>query len=580
MLSNTATPKYYKEFRAAVMRGEIPVNKEISMEMNRIDDLIANPGVWYDDEAVEGFVAFCNEELTLVDGSDLELLDTFKLWGEQLFGWYYFVEKRIFKPGQNGMPGKWVRKVIKKRLINIQVLIIGRSAAKTIYLSCIQAYFLVIDGSTTVQITTSPTMKQSDEVLGPIRTAIARARGPVFKFLTEGSLQNTVGSPAKKVKLFSSEKGIENRLTNSILSVLPLSIDKLQGYRTKVSTFDEWLSGELRENPLVAIIQNSAKIKDYVIVLASSEGVVRNGCGDEIKMELMEILKGDYINLHYSIFYYRLDDISEIGDMNMWVKANPNLGITVEYETYQQEVEKAEAIPSSRNEIIAKRFGIPAEGKTYFFLYDEIKPHRKRSYNGMLCAMGADLSQGNDFCAFSFLFPLDGEYFGLKVRSYITSNTYDHLTNTQKKKYNEFIDEGTLIVFEGVILDLDDVYDDLDQYIDEMEYDVCCFGYDPYNAKPFVERWEREHGTFGVNKVIQGVKTESVPLGEIKNLAHSRRLLFDEKLMEFTMGNCVVQEDSNGNRKLWKKHYEDKIDNVASTMDAFVSYKLNKESFK
>lgn len=580
MLSNTATPKYYKEFRAAVMRGEIPVNKEISMEMNRIDDLIANPGVWYDDEAVEGFVAFCNEELTLVDGSDLELLDTFKLWGEQLFGWYYFVEKRIFKPGQNGMPGKWVRKVIKKRLINIQVLIIGRSAAKTIYLSCIQAYFLVIDGSTTVQITTSPTMKQSDEVLGPIRTAIARARGPVFKFLTEGSLQNTVGSPAKKVKLFSSKKGIENRLTNSILSVLPLSIDKLQGYRTKVSTFDEWLSGELRENPLVAIIQNSAKIKDYVIVLASSEGVVRNGCGDEIKMELMEILKGDYVNLHYSIFYYRLDDISEIGNMDMWVKANPNLGVTVEYETYQQEVEKAEAIPSSRNEIIAKRFGIPAEGKTYFFLYDEIKPHRKRSYNGMLCAMGADLSQGNDFCAFSFLFPLDGEYFGLKVRSYITSNTYDHLTNTQKKKYNEFIDEGTLIVFEGVILDLDDVYDDLDQYIEEMEYDVCCFGYDPYNAKPFVERWEREHGTFGVNKVIQGVKTESVPLGEIKNLAHSRRLLFDEKLMEFTMGNCVVQEDSNGNRKLWKKHYEDKIDNVASTMDAFVSYKLNKESFK
>lgn len=580
MLSNTATPKYYKEFRAAVMRGEIPVNKEISMEMNRIDDLIANPGVWYDDEAVEGFVAFCNEELTLVDGSDLELLDTFKLWGEQLFGWYYFVEKRIFKPGQNGAPGKWVKKVIKKRLINIQVLIIGRSAAKTIYLSCIQAYFLVIDGSTTVQITTSPTMKQSDEVLGPIRTAIARARGPVFKFLTEGSLQNTVGSPAKKVKLFSSKKGIENRLTNSILSVLPLSIDKLQGYRTKVSTFDEWLSGELRENPLVAIIQNSAKIKDYVIVLASSEGVVRNGCGDEIKMELMEILKGDYVNLHYSIFYYRLDDISEIGNMDMWVKANPNLGVTVEYETYQQEVEKAEAIPSSRNEIIAKRFGIPAEGKTYFFLYDEIKPHRKRSYNGMLCAMGADLSQGNDFCAFSFLFPLDGEYFGLKVRSYITSNTYDHLTNTQKKKYNEFIDEGTLIVFEGVILDLDDVYDDLDQYIDEMEYDVCCFGYDPYNAKPFVERWEREHGTFGVNKVIQGVKTESVPLGEIKNLAHSRRLLFDEKLMEFTMGNCVVQEDSNGNRKLWKKHYEDKIDNVASTMDAFVSYKLNKESFK
>lgn len=580
MLSNTATPKYYKEFRAAVMRGEIPVNKEISMEMNRIDDLIANPGVWYDDEAVEGFVAFCNEELTLVDGSDLELLETFKLWGEQLFGWYYFVEKRIFKPGRNGMPGKWVRKVIKKRLINLQFLIIGRSAAKTIYLSCIQAYFLVIDGSTTVQITTSPTMKQSDEVLGPIRTAIARARGPVFKFLTEGSLQNTVGSPAKKVKLFSSKKGIENRLTNSILSVLPLSIDKLQGYRTKVTTFDEWLSGELRENPIVAITQNSAKIKDYVIVCASSEGVVRNGCGDEIKMELMDILKGDYVNLHYSIFYYRLDDINEIGDMNMWVKANPNLGITVEYETYQQEVEKAEAVPSSRNEIIAKRFGIPAEGKTYFFLYDEIKPHRKRSYNGMLCAMGADLSQGNDFCAFSFLFPLDGEYFGLKVRSYITSNTYDHLTNTQKKKYNEFIDEGTLIVFEGVILDLDDVYDDLDQYIDEMEYDVCCFGYDPYNAKPFVERWEREHGTFGVNKVIQGVKTESVPLGEIKNLAHSRRLLFDEKLMEFTMGNCVVQEDSNGNRKLWKKHYEDKIDNVASTMDAFVSYKLNKESFK
>ncbi len=580
MLSNTATPKYYKEFRAAVIRGEIPVNKYISMEMNRIDDLIANPGVWYDDEAVEGFISFCNEELTLVDGSDLELLDTFKLWGEQLFGWYYFVEKRIFKPGRNGMPGKWVRKVIKKRLINLQFLIIGRSAAKTVYLSCVQAYFLVIDGSTTVQITISPTMNQSDEVLGLLRTAIARARGPVFKFLTEGSLQNTVGSPAKKVKLFSSKKGIENRLTNSILKVLPLSIDKLQGYRTKVTTFDEWLSGELRENPIVAITQNSAKIKDYVIVCASSEGVVRNGCGDEIKMELIDILKGDYVNLHYSIFYYRLDDVNEIGDMNMWVKANPNLNVTVDYETYQQEVEKAEAVPSSRNEIIAKRFGIPAEGKTYFFLYEEIKPHKKRSYNGMLCALGADLSQGNDFCAFSFLFPLDGEYFGLKVRSYITSNTWDHLTNTQKKKYSEFIDEGTLIVFEGVILDLDDVYDDLEQHIDEMEYDICCFGYDPYNAKSFVERWEREHGTFGVNKVIQGVKTESVPLGEIKNLAHSRRLLFDEKLMGFTMGNCVVQEDSNGNRKLWKKHYEDKIDNVASTMDAFVSYKLNKESFK
>lgn len=580
MLSNTATPRYYREFRAAVIRGEIPVNKEISMEMNRIDDLIANPGVWYDEEAVEGFVAFCNEELTLVDGSDLELLDTFKLWAEQLFGWYYFVEKRVFRPGQNGNPGKWVRKVVKKRLINLQFLIIGRSAAKTIYLSCIQAYFLVIDGSTTVQITTSPTMKQSDEVLGPIRTAIARARGPVFKFLTEGSLQNTVGSPAKKVKLFSSKKGIENRLTNSILSVLPLSIDKLQGYRTKVTTFDEWLSGELRENPIVAITQNSAKIKDYVIVCASSEGVVRNGCGDEIKMELMDILKGDYINLHYSIWYYRLDDPSEIGDMNAWVKANPNLGITVEYETYQQEVEKAEAVPSARNEILAKRFGIPSEGKSYFFLYEETKRHPKKSYKGMLCAQGADFSQGNDFCAFAWLFPLSEDLFGLKVRSYITTNTYDHLTNTQKKKYDEFIEEGTLVVFEGVILDMDDVYDDVDAFIDEMQYDVCCFGYDPYNAESFVDRWIREHGGYGVNKVIQGVRTESVPLGEIKNLAHSRRLLFDEKLMEFTMGNCITLEDSNGNRKLWKKRYEDKIDNVAAAMDAFISYKLNKESFR
>lgn len=580
MLSNTAVPKYYAEFRAAVMRGEIPVNREISMEMCRIDDLIANPGVWYDDEAVEGFILFCNTELTLVDGSDLELLDTFKLWAEQLFGWYYFIEKNVFKPGKNGAPGRRVKKVVKKRLINFQYLIIGRSAAKTIYLSCIQAYFLVVDGSTTNQITTSPTMKQSDEVLGPIRTAIARARGPVFKFLTEGSLQNTVGSPAKKVKLFSSKKGIENRLTNSLLAVLPLSIDKLQGYRTKVATLDEWLSGELRENPIVAIAQNSAKIKDYVIVAASSEGTVRNGCGDEIKMELMDILKGDYINQHVSIFYYRLDDINEIGDMNMWVKANPNLGITVEYETYQQEVEKAEAVPSARNEIIAKRFGIPAEGKTYFFLYEETLVHRPRSYKGMLCALGADLSQGNDFCAFSFLFPLQNGYFGVKVRSYITSNTYDHLTNTQKEKYDKFIKEGTLIVFDGVILDTDDVYDDLDQFIDEMQYDVCCFGYDPYNAKDFVERWEREHGGYGVNKVIQGVKTESVPLGELKNLAHSRMLLFDEELMSFTMGNCMVQEDSNGNRKLWKKRYEDKIDNVASTMDAFVSYKLNKESFK
>ncbi len=580
MLSNTAVPKYYGEFRAAVMRGEIPVNREISMEMNRIDDLIANPGVWYDEEAVEGFIKFCNNELTLVDGSDLELLDTFKLWAEQLFGWYYFIEKKVFKPGKNGQRGRRVRKVVKKRLINFQYLIIGRSAAKTIYLMCVQAYFLVVDGSTTNQITTSPTMKQSDEVLGPLRTAITRARGPLFKFLTEGSLQNTVGSPSKRVKLFSSKKGIENRLTNSLLTVLPLSIDKLQGYRTKISTLDEWLSGELRENPITAIAQNSAKIKDFVVVAASSEGTVRNGCGDEIKMELMDILKGDYINQHVSIFYYRLDDINEIADMNMWIKANPNLGITVEWEVYQQEVEKAEAVPSARNEIIAKRFGIPAEGKSYFFLTEEIKPHRKRSYNGMLCAMGADLSQGNDFCAFSFLFPLQNGYFGVKVRSYITSNTYEHLTRTQKQKYDQFINEGTLIVFDGVILDTDNVYDDLDAYIEEMGYDVCCFGYDPYNAKDFVDRWEREHGAYGVNKVIQGIKTESVPLGELKNLAHSRMLLFDEELMSFTMGNCIVLEDSNGNRKLWKKRYEDKIDNVASTMDAFVSYKLNKESFR
>lgn len=580
MLSNTAVPKYYAEFRAAVIRGEIPVNKEISMEMNRIDDLIENPGVWYDEEAVEGFIKFCNNELTLVDGSDLDLLPTFKLWAEQLFGWYYFIEKKVFKPGKNGRPGRKVTKIVKKRLINYQYLIIGRSAAKTIYLSCVQAYFLVVDGSTTNQITTSPTMKQSDEVLGPIRTAITRARGPLFKFLTEGSLQNTVGSPSKKVKLFSSKKGIENRLTNSLLTVLPLSIDKLQGYRTKVTTFDEWLSGELRENPIVAISQNSAKIKDFVIVAASSEGTTRDGCGDEIKMELLDILKGDYVNLHVSIFYYRLDDINEISDMNMWVKANPNLGITVEYETYQQEVEKAEAVPSARNEILAKRFGIPTEGKSYFFLYDEIQLHHKKSYKGMLCAMGADLSQGNDFCAFSFLFPLQNGCFGIKVRSYITSRTYDDLTRTQKEKYDIFINEGTLMVFDGVILNTDDIYDDLEQFIDENEYDVVCFGYDPYNAKDFVERWEREHGGFGVNKVIQGVKTESVPLGEIKNLAHSRMLLFDEELMKFTMGNCIVLKDTNNNMKLWKKRYEDKIDNVAATMDAFVSYKLNRESFR
>lgn len=580
MLSNTATPRYYGEFRDKVLDGEIPVNREISMEMNRIDWLIANPGVYYDDNAVEGWIAFCESEMVLTDGSDLELLDTFKLWGEQLFGWFYYVEKTVYEPNASGRGGHFVRKSVKKRLVNKQYLIISRSNAKSLYESLVQAYFLTVDTTTTRQITTAPTMKQAEEVTSAISTAIARARGPMFKFLTEGSIQNTTGSKANRVKLACTKKGIQNFLTDSLLEIRPLSINKLQGLRVKVATVDEWLSGELREDPIGAIEQGAAKIDGYVILAVSSEGTVRNGCGDSIKMELMDILKGEYQNWHTSIWYYRLDSVDEVGDPDMWPKANPNLPITVSYETIQQDVERAEKAPATRNDILAKRFGIPMEGYTYYFSYEETLPHRRRSFWKMQCSMGADLSQGDDFCAFTFLFPLRNGMFGVKVRSYITTLTLSKLNLAMRQKYQEFIDEGTLVVMEGSIIDVQEVYDDLDKFIIDSQYEVCSFGYDPYNAKEFVERWARENGSFGIEKVPQGARTETVPLGEIKKLSEKRMLIFDESLMSFCMGHCITLEDTNGNRKLYKKRYEDKIDNVSALMDALVAYKVNKDAFE
>ena len=580
-LSNTAVPKYYGMFRESVLRGEIPVNKEISMEMNRIDSLIDNRGVYYDDHAIDGFRAYCEEELTLTDGSDLALLDTFLLWAEQVFSWFYFVERSVYVPNPDGGPGHYATKRIKKRLTNKQYLIIARGAAKSMYLSCIQSYFLNVDTSTTHQVATAPTMRQADETMSPFRTAITRARGPLFKFLTEGSLQNTTGSKAQRVKLASTKKGIENFLTGSLLEVRPMSIDKLQGLRPKVCTVDEWLSGDIREDVIGALEQGASKMDDYLIVAASSEGTVRNGAGDTIKLELESILKGDYINPHVSIWYYRLDDVTEVNEPSHWVKANPNLGKTVSYETYQLDVERAEQNPAARNDILAKRFGIPLEGYTYFFTYEETLPHPHRDFWQMPCAMGADLSQGDDFCAFTFLFPLAERLskFGVKTRSYISSNTLDKLPGAMRLKYEEFMAEGSLIVLDGTVIDLDEVYDDLDEYILSHEYDVRAFGYDPYNAKAFVERWERENGPYGIEVVRQGVKTESVPLGELKKLSENRALLFDQELMSFTMGNCITLEDTNGNRKLLKKRYGQKIDNVAAMMDAFVALKENRELF-
>ena len=579
-LSNTAIPRYYGQFREAVMRGEIPVCKEISMEMNRIDDLIANPGVWYDDQAVEGFIQFCENELTLTDGSDLKLLDTFKLWAEQIFGWYYFEERSTYEPNPDGHGGHFVKKSVKRRLVNKQYLIVARGAAKSMYASCIQNYFLNCDTTTTHQITTAPTMKQAEEVMSPIRTAITRSRGPLFKFLTEGSLQNTTGSKANRVKLSSTKKGVENFLTGSLLEIRPMSINKLQGLRTKVATVDEWLSGDIREDVVGAIEQGASKIDDYLILAISSEGTVRNGSGDTIKMELMDILKGEYINPHVSIWYYKLDSIDEVSEPDKWLKANPNLGKTVKYEVYQLDVERAEKAPASRNDILAKRFGIPMEGYTYFFSYEETLTHRKRDYWQMPCALGADLSQGDDFCAFTFLFPLSNGKFGIKVRSYISSLTLTKLPAAMRAKYDQFMAEGSLVVLDGTVLDMMEVYDDLDHHIIECGYDVRCFGYDPYNAKEFIARWESENGPFGIEKVIQGARTESVPLGELKKLSEERMLLFDEELMSFAMGNCITLEDTNGNRKLLKKRYEEKIDNVAAMLDAFVAYKLNKEAFE
>ena len=579
-LSNTATPIYYGKFRDAVMRGEIPVCKEISMEMNRIDDLIANPGIYYDDQAINGFIEFCENELTLTDGGDLHLLDSFKLWAEQVFGWYYFVERSIFEPSPDGHGGRYVTKKIKKRLVNKQYLIVARGAAKSMYGSLIQNYFLNVDVTTTHQITTAPTMKQAEEILSPMRTAITRAKGPLFKFLTEGSLQNTTGSKANRTKLASTKKGIENFLTGSLLEIRPMNINKLQGLRCKVATVDEWLSGDIREDVIGAIEQGASKLDDYLIIAMSSEGTVRNGSGDTIKMELMEILKGDYINPHVSIWYYRLDEVEEVGDPRTWLKANPNIGKTVTYETYQLDVERAEKAPAVRNDILAKRFGIPMEGYTYFFTYDETLPHRRRDFWGMPCAMGADLSQGDDFCAFTFLFPLRDGSFGIKTRNYITDKTLHKLPGAMRLKYDEFMREGSLIVLEGTVLDMEEVYDDLDAHIVDREYDVRCFGFDPYNARSFVERWERENGPFGIEKVIQGAKTESVPLGELKKLAEERMLLFDEELMTFAMGNCITLEDTNGNRKLLKKRYDQKIDAVAAMMDGYIAYKLNKDAFE
>lgn len=578
-LSNTATPIYYGQFRDAVIRGVIPICKEIDMEMKRIDDLIANPGIWYDDQAIQGFVDYCENELTLTDGEDLKLLDSFKLWAEQIFGWYYFVERSVYVPSPDGHGGHYEKRKIKKRLTNKQYLIVARGAAKSMYGSCIQNYYLNVDTSTTHQITTAPTMKQAEEVMSPIRTAITRARGPLFKFLTEGSIQNTTGSKANRMKLASTKKGIENFLTGSLLEIRPMSIDKLQGLRAKVATVDEWLSGDVREDVIGAIEQGASKNDDYLIVAISSEGTVRNGSGDTIKMELMDILKGEYINPHVSIWWYKLDDVEEVGNPEMWLKANPNLGKTVTYETYQLDVDRAEKAPAARNDILAKRFGIPTEGYTYYFTYEETLPHRKRDYWKMPCALGADLSQGDDFCAFTFMFPLSGGAFGIKTRNYITELTLMKLPAAMRVKYDQFMKEGSLIVMPGTVLDMMQVYEDLDNYISQCEYDVRCFGFDPYNAREFVERWERENGPYGIEKVIQGAKTESVPLGELKKLSEERMLLFDEELMQFAMGNCITLEDTNGNRKLLKKRYDQKIDAVAAMMDAYVAWKLNREAF-
>lgn len=578
-LSNTAVPTYYGQFREAVIRGEIPVNREVSLEMNRVDALIANPNIYYDDNAVEGFVLYCEKELTLTDGSDLHLLPTFKLWAEQIFGWYYFVNRSIYEPGENGEEGHYVDKVVKKRLTTKQYLIVARGAAKSMYAACIQAYFLNIDTATTHQITTAPTMKQADEVMSPFRTAIIRSRGPLFKFLTEGSMQNTTGSKANRVKLASTKKGVENFLTGSLLEVRPMSINKLQGLRPKVSTIDEWLSGDLREDVVGAVEQGASKLDDFLIVAISSEGTVRNGSGDTIKMELADILKGEYQAPHVSIWHYRLDEIEEVADPSKWPKANPNLGKTITYETYQLDVERAEKAPAARNDILAKRFGIPMEGYSYFFTYEETIPHRKREFWQMPCALGADLSQGDDFCAFTFLFPLSRGY-GVKTRSYITTITLHKLPGAMRQKYEEFIAEGSLHVMEGTVLDMMEVFEDLEDHIERKSYDVRAFGYDPYNAKEFVTRWEQENGPFGIEKVIQGARTESVPLGELKTLSEERLLRFDQELMKFAMGNAITLEDTNGNRKLLKKRQEAKIDNVAALMDAWVAYKLNKEAFE
>lgn len=579
-LSNTAVPKYYGEFRDAVIRGEIPICREIEMEMHRIDDLIANPGVYYDDRAIDGFIKFCENELTLTDGGEVRLLDSFKLWAEQIFSWFYFVERSVYVPNENGHGGHYVTKKIKKRLTNKQYLIVARGAAKSMYASFIQNYFLTIDTSTTHQITTAPTMKQAEEVMSPIRTALTVSRGPLFKFLTEGSLQNTTGSKAKRAKLVSTKKGIENFMTGSLLEIRPMSINKLQGLRTKINTVDEWLSGETREDVIGAIEQGASKIDDYLIVAISSEGTVRNGIGDTIKMELMSILKGEYVNPHISIWYYRLDDINEVANPEMWPKANPNIGMTVSYETYQLDVERAEKAPASRNDILAKRFGIPMEGYTYFFTYEETLVHKFREYWRMPCALGADLSRGDDFCAFTFMFPLPDGCFGIKTRNYITSLTLNKLPLAMYQKYQDFIAEGSLIVMEGTVLDMMDVYDDLDQFILDRQFDICAFGYDPYNAKEFVERWCKENGSYGVEKVIQGARTESVPLGELKKLAEERMLLFDEDIMAFSMGNCITITDTNGNRKLLKQRNDQKIDPVAAMLDAFVAYKVHIELFE
>lgn len=580
MLSNTATPKYYGEFREKVINGEIPVNEYIAMEMRRIDALIEDPRYYYDEDAMEGYVDFCNSELTLTDGSPMELLDSFKLWAEQIYGWYYYEDRTVYIRGKDGRPGRYATKRVKQRLTKKQYLIVARGAAKTMYDESIQAYHLVVDEDTTDQITTAPTMRQSEEVLQPLRTAIARARGPVFKLLTYGSLQNTTGNRALRQKLFSSKKGIENSLTNSILRVVPMSIDKVQGFRNKVATVDEWLSGDTREDVIGAIEQGSSKLDDYLILATSSEGTVRNGVGDTIKMELMDILKGKYRAPHISIWYYRLDDVSEVADEEMWLKANPNLGITVSYEVYERDVERAENAPAARNDILAKRFGIPMEGYTYFFTYEETKPHRRHDFWQMPCALGADMSQGDDFCAFTFLFPLGGDEYGVKTRSYISSRTLQKLPRAAREKYEEFMRENSLVVLDGSVLNMTEVYDDLDEYIESNEYDIECLGYDPYNAKEFILRWATEHGEFGIEKVPQGVKTESVPLGELKDLAEDRKLIFDQLLMQFAMGNCITLEDTNGNRKLLKKRYEEKIDNVAALLDAWVAYKVNKDSFE